>query len=176
MGGRFPGPVIKNAVKPVKIIFVDIILVSDNVAAVLSYDKGITQRTVRIKEEDLAHILGGKAHDHGETGVPAGHGIFAGDAEQNHAVPLAVNGGRHLALPAPQALQKQLRVVELHRVAENHLDLAIGRIEGGAQKMPRPRAVFNLLSRAVIGIPVSRRDMRDGFRHGQAQFNDRLKV
>ena len=36
----------KNTVKPVEVIFVSVVLVPDNVAAVLSYDKRIAQRVV----------------------------------------------------------------------------------------------------------------------------------
>ena len=40
----------------------------------------------------------------------------------------SVNSGRRFALPVPQALQKGLGVDELHRIAINHLNFAIGRI------------------------------------------------
>ena len=167
---------LKDAVEPVKVICVGVLLVSDNVAAVLSYDKRVAQGVVRIEEEDLPHVLGGEPHDHGKAAAAVGHGILAGDAEQNHAVPAAVGSGGRPALPAPQALQKRLGVLELHGIAIHHFNAAVGRIQGGAQKVPRPCAVFDLLPGAIAGISVARRDMRDGFRHRQAELNDRFKM
>ena len=166
----------KDADEPVKIVLLGAALVSDNVAAVCSDHKGVAQRLVRVQKQHLAHILGGESHQDRKAAAAAGHGIFAGNAEQDHAVSAAGGGGGRFALPVSQALQKGLRVVERHRVAENHLDPAVGRIQSGAQKMPRRRAVFDLLPRSVTGRLIPHRNAGDGLRHGQAELDDRLEV
>ena len=167
---------VKEVSQPVEIVLVGVALVPHHIAAVLPDHKGIAQRLVGVQKQHLAHVLGGQAH-HNRQAVPAaGHGIRTGDGEQNHAVPAAVHGGGRLALPLLQALQKGLRVVELHGIAEDHLKPALRRVQGGAQEMPGPRAVLDLLPGAVGGGPISRRDVGDGLRHGQPELNDRLKV
>ena len=176
IGSRLPILALKNAGEPVKIIIVDIPLVPDDIAAILSYNKRIHQRTVLIQKEDLAHIFGRKPHHHGKAVASIGHGIFTGNAKHNHTVPAAVHCGRRFALPVPQALQKGLRVVQLHRIAVNHLNFTVGRIQGGAQKLSCPRTILNLLLGAVTRSSVPCRDARDGLRHCQAKLNNRLKV
>ena len=82
----------------------DIALVPDNVAAILSNNKRIHQGIVRIKEKNLAHILGRKPYNNGKAVASVRHGIFTGNAKQNHAIPVAVGSGGRLALSVPQAI------------------------------------------------------------------------
>ena len=175
IGSRLLILTVKDAVESVKISFMDVSVVSNNIAAVLPYDKGIHQRLVGIQEKDLAHVFGRKSDNHGKAGASVGHGIFAGNAEQNDAVPAAAGGGGRFALSAPQAVQKRLRVVQFHRIAVDHLKISVGRIQGGAQKMPCLRTVLDLLPGAVIGT-IPRRNVGDGFRHCQPEFDNRFKV
>ena len=153
----------------------DIVLIPRHVAAVLPYDKGVGQRAVGIQKQDLAHILGGQAHYNGQAVFPVRHGIFAGHAKEDDVLPAAVHG--RFALPASQTLQKGLRVVERHRIAIDHLNFAVGGVQGGAHEMPGLGAVLNLRQRAAAGISfAARRDMGDGLRHGQAEVDDCFKM
>ena len=132
---------------------------------------GVDQGVLTVKGEGVGNVAGGEAGHQGGGGLPAGHAVLGGNAQDDVLLPVVGAGHSHLFVPVVHGGQEGLRVGQNGLVAVDHVELAGGGIKGQGLEAPDLGADGQRIPQLAGGSVLRVKALHQGFHLGEAELD-----